>query len=173
MKVEPIHAHSFFTISLGGVFSQILVFDYMDREHHYYGLLENEEKYHEELENLLVSMNEILSEEEIRVNGEKVEAEALTVNLDFRGAAELPTLTFYIEFYGKLERGLNSYECSYEGGVAEYDYEIYWFLPRGFRIVEVKFSGEYEVLAERLLAIWVRRGEKYRGYERITFEFMG
>lgn len=172
MKVEPIHAHSFFTISLGGAFSQILTFDYLDREHYYYKILENEEAYRGELGNLLASMNKILEEEEIRVNGESVKAEALTVNLDFRGAAELPTLVFYIEFSGKLRKGINSYECWYEEGVAEYDYEIYWFFPKRFKIIEVDFSGEYEVLAGRLLVIWVRRGERYRGYERIVFKLM-
>jgi len=70
-------------------------------------------------------MNQLLSQEEVRVNGEKVEAEALTVNLDFRGEAERPAITFYIEFDGKLKPGEeNVYECSYEPGTAEYDYEV-------------------------------------------------
>jgi len=167
--VEPIHAHSFFTLGLSGVFHQVLVYDYLDRERYYYGLLEDEEKYREELERLLTSMNGLLKEEKIEVNGRVVEAEALTVNLDFRGAPELPTLTFYIEFQAHLSRGENEYLCTYEPGRAEYDYEIYWFLPRGSRILEVNMSGEFEVLGGRILVSWVRRGEEYGGMERIRF----
>lgn len=168
--VEPIHAHSFFTLSLGGTFSQVLVFDYLDKGRYYYGLLEDERSYEEELSRLLASMNELLREEEVIVNEKRVEVEALTVNLDFRGAAELPTITFYIEFAGKLKpREVNVYECSYESGIADYDYEVYWFLPRGSRIVGARFSGEYEVLGDRMLVVWVRRGERYEGYERVEF----
>ncbi len=167
--VEPIHAHSFFTLGLNGVFHQILVYDYLDRKHYYYGLLEDEGRYREELERLLASMNTLLREEEIRVNGERVEAEALTVNLDFRGAPELPTLIFYIEFQAPLNKGENEYLCMYEPGRAEYDYEVYWFFPRGSRVVGVEMSGEFEVLGGRILVAWVRRGEDYGGRERIVF----
>lgn len=167
--VEALHGHSFFTLSLGGTFSQILVFDYLDRKHYYYRLLEDEERYREEMDSLLSSMNELLGEEEVRVNGRRVEVEALTVNLDFRGAPELPAISFYIEFEGELRKGINKYECLYDSGEAEYDYEIYWFFPREAEILEAEFSGEYEVLGGRILAAWVRRGERYRGYERIVF----
>ncbi len=169
-RVKPVHGHAFFTINYSGAFSQILVFDYHDPDRFYYSLLHDDEKYRSTMEELLASMNQLLSQEEIRVNGEKVEAEALTVNLDFRGKAEKPAITFYIEFDGKLKPGEeNVYECSYEPGTAEYDYEVYWLFPDGSRIISVKTSTEYEIYGGRFLVMWARRGDKYRGYEKIVF----
>jgi len=74
-KIKPIHAHAFFTLDLSGAFNQILCFDYHDPDAYYYKLLKDEKSYREELERLLASMNDLLSSEEIRVNGVKVKAE--------------------------------------------------------------------------------------------------
>jgi len=169
-RIKPLHGHAFFTINYSGAFSQILVFDYYDPDKFYYSLLHDDEKYRSTMEELLASMNQLLSQEEIRVNGERAEAEALTVNLDFRGEAEKPAITFYIEFDGKLKPGEeNVYECSYEPGVAEYDYEVYWILPDGSRVISVKTSTEYEIYGGRFLVMWARRGDRYDGYEKIVF----
>lgn len=169
-EVKPVHAHAFFTLDLSGAFNQILCFDYHDPDAYYYKLLKNEEAYRKELERLLASMNDILSSEEIRVNGVRVKAEALMVNLDFRGEARKPTITFYIEFRGKLKPVENIYECLYEPGSAEYDYEVYWILPKGSKILEVKTSTSYEVYDERFLIMWARFGDRYDGYEKIVFK---
>ena len=56
-----------------------------------------------------------------------------------------------------------------EEGVAEYDYEVYWFLPRGSRIIEVETSTDYEIFGERFLVMWARRGDRYSGHEKIVF----
>jgi len=169
-NVKPIHGHAFFTLGYDETFSQILIFDYHDPAQFYYSLLRDEKAYNREMQTLLASMNELLKEEEVIINGEKVEAEALTVNLDFRGRPEDPTLTFYIEFRGELRHGEeNTYECYYESGIAEYDYEVYWILPRGSKILEVVTSTEYEVYEDRFLVMWARYGDRYDGYERIKF----
>ena len=168
--VKPVHGHAFFTLSYDETFSQILIFDYYDPDQFYYNLLHDERAYSREMRNLLASMNELLKQEEVMINGERVEVEALTVNLDFRGEPEHPTLTFYIEFRGKLKRGgENTYECRYESGIAEYDYEVYWILPRGSKILEVITSTEYEVYGDRFLVMWARSGDRYNGYEKIKF----
>jgi len=169
-EVKPVHGHAFFTLGMGDVFSQILVFDYYDPGRYYYRLLKDGDGYRGEMDRLLENMNALLSEEVILINGERVSAEALTINLDFRGMAESPVISFYIEFRGKLlHGGRNVYECFYEEGVAEYDYEVYWFLPRGSRVIEVKTSTDYEVFGERFLVMWARRGDRYSGHERIVF----
>ena len=92
-EIKPIHGQSFFTLSYNGVFQQILIFDYFDPDKFYYRILHDEESYQAEMQKLLNSMNQLLSREEIRINGERVEAEALTINLDFRGEAEKPTIS--------------------------------------------------------------------------------
>lgn len=169
MSVEPLHAQAFFKVDGTGLFSEILVFDYYDRVHYFYNLIENEDEYRREMERLLNVMNEFLREEKVVVNKKEVEVEALMVSLDFRGSPDLPTTTYLIEFEGDLMKGLNIYECYYEKGVAEYDYEVYWIFPVNAKIFEVEISGEYEVLNERILITSLRRGEHYDGYEKIVF----
>ncbi|MEM1583525.1 MAG: hypothetical protein QXF28_06335 [Nitrososphaerota archaeon] len=170
MSVEPLHAQAFFRVDTSGLFSEILIFDYYDNAHYYYSLIEDEDGYGREMERLLNVMNEFLREEKVLVNDEEVGVEALLVDLDFRGSPELPTITYLIEFYTKLCSGLNKYECHYEMGLAEYDYEVYWILPSEARIVEVEISGEYEILDDRIMVAKMRRGEPYNGYEKIVFK---
>ncbi|MEN2974668.1 MAG: hypothetical protein ABDH32_03700 [Candidatus Caldarchaeales archaeon] len=169
MNIEPIHAQAFFKVDASGLFSQILIFDYYDREHYYYHLVENEDEYQREMERLLLVMNEFLREEKVLVNKKEVEVEVSMVSLEFRGSPELPTPVYLIEFRGELLNGLNIYECFYEKGVAEYDYEVYWILPLEAKITEVEISGEYEILDGRILITRMRRGEYYNGYEKIVF----
>jgi len=169
-EIKPIHGQSFFTLSYNGVFQQILIFDYFDPDKFYYRILHDEESYKVEMQKLLNSMNQLLSREEIRINGERVKAEALTINLDFRGEAEKPTISFYIEFAGKLNsNGENVYENRYEPGIAEYDYEVYWFFPEKTKIIEVVTDTNYEICDDRFLILWARTGDHYGGYERIRF----
>ncbi len=173
-SIKPIHGHAFFTLDYAGGFAQLLIFDYYDPEKFYYGLLRDEDEYDSAMDGLLASMNELLRTEEIWVNSVRVYPEALTVNLDFRGEAEKPTISFYIEFKGKLNPGAeNVYECRYEPGPAEYDYEVYWFFPAGSRIVEVVTDTDYEVYGERFLVFWARKGDQYGGYEKIEFTLPG
>jgi hypothetical protein len=169
MNNEPIHADAFFTLDYSGRFTEILVFDYFDEERFYYKLIEDEEAYRKEMERLIDSMNYFLRQEEVYVNDERVDVEVSMINLEFRGAAELPSIIYIIEFIGKIRSGLNVYECRYESGVAEYDYEVYWVFPLNVEIVEANLSGEREILNKRLLISSVRKGEKYNGHEKIVF----
>lgn len=170
LEVEPIHAQAFFRVDREGLFTEILVFDYLDKENFYYKILEDERRYVDEMARLAVVMDEFLREEKIIINDERVEARVVMVNLEFRGAKELPTIIYIIEFKGELIKGLNVYECYYEEGVAEYDYEIYWIFPEDAEVVEVNLSGEHEILNSRILVSSVRRSEKYNGYEKIVFK---
>ncbi|MCX8192959.1 MAG: hypothetical protein N3G77_04015 [Nitrososphaeria archaeon] len=170
MDIEPLHAQAFFKVNGSSLFSEILIFDYYDREQYYYHLIESEDRYRREMESLLTVMNEFLREEKVLVNKKEVEVEPIMVSLDFRGSPELPTITYLIEFHAKLFNGLNEYECYYEEGMAEYDYEVYWIFPVNAKITEVEISGEYEILNDRILIINVRRGEYYNGYEKIVFK---
>lgn len=173
MNIEPIHADAFFTLDNSGRFTEILIFDYFDRERFYYELMKDEEAYRKEMERLIDSMNYLLQQEEVYVNDERVEVEVSMINLEFRGAAELPSIIYIIEFRGKFKSGLNVYECRYEPGVAEYDYEVYWVFPLNVEIVEANISGEKEILNKRLLISSVRKGEKYNGREKIVFTVIG
>jgi len=169
MNNEPIHADAFFTLDDSGRFTEILIFDYFDKEGFYYKLIEDEEAYRKEMERLIDSMNYFLQQEEVYVNDERVDVGVSMINIEFRGAAELPSIIYIIEFSGKIRGGLNVYECGYESGVAEYDYEVYWVFPLNVEIVEANLSGKTEILNKRLLISSVRKGEKYNGHEKIIF----
>ncbi len=172
MNIEPIHADAFFTLDNSGRFTEILIFDYFDKERFYYELMKDEEAYRKEMERLIDSMNYLLQQEEVYVNDERVEVEVSMINLEFRGAAELPSIIYILEFSGKLRDGSNIYECRYESGVAEYDYEVYWVFPSDVEIIEANLSGETEILNKRLLVSSIRRGEIYNGYEKIIFKII-
>ncbi|RLG62011.1 hypothetical protein DRO02_08485, partial [archaeon] len=67
--VKPVHGHAFFTLGMGDVFSQILVFDYYDPGRYYYRLLKDGDGYRGEMDRLLENMNALLSEEVTLING--------------------------------------------------------------------------------------------------------
>jgi hypothetical protein len=94
--------------------------------------------------------------------------------LGFRGSYDRPYLEFYIYFRGNLRPGVNKYEDFYEEEVAEYDYEINWLFPQGFRVLDYEFAGEGYVLGPgNILRLVVKRGLRVGNYESITFEVPG
>jgi hypothetical protein len=167
----PIHAEGIFTMGIDGGVWENLIFEYLDENHYYRGLLRNREGLLNELRTVMRNMQGFLDEETIKINGEVVRARVIDVSLGFRGSFDRPYLEFYIYFKGNLRRGVNRYENYYEEEVAEYDYEIVWFFPPGFRIIEYEFAGEGSVMGGgNILRLIVRKGLKVGNYESIIFE---
>ncbi|OYT31593.1 MAG: hypothetical protein B6U94_02560 [Thermofilum sp. ex4484_79] len=169
-RVIPIHALGFFTVCLSGIIKQIVVFEYLDLEE-YYGKLIEEGDIDSELEKLASNMQYFLDQEKVFINGKRTRPEVKGIDVVFRGDKTRPSAVFFIEFEGKFKKGVNVYENYYEGGVAPYNFEAYWLFPPNAKIREVLVKGEYEVFGENsnILAIWVKRGQKIVGYERIEF----
>ena len=168
-RVIPIHAQEYFTVSRNGEISQILIFDYDDPAGYYHHLVRTG-RIGRELERMLANMQMFLDEERILVNGVRVHPEVRGIDLNFRGSRRRPSVTFIIFFEAPLRRGLNIYEDYYEDEVAEYDYEIYWAFPPGAKVKQVQMAGEHEVICDgEILVVWMRRGERTGGYERIEF----
>ncbi len=154
----------------GGLFHQILVFDYYDPGHYYMDLLNKPERFNEELERLTNNMQHYLDEEEIYINGRPSKPRVESTDLVFRGTPVRPSVVFTITFRGRLRRGRNVYEEYYEAETLEYDYEAYWLFPPGSKVLEVKVDTRYEVLKPgNRLVIWGRKGERVSGYEMIVF----
>ncbi|MCP8309966.1 MAG: hypothetical protein L6M37_04370 [Candidatus Methylarchaceae archaeon HK02M1] len=169
-EVEPIHAHGFFWVSEEGVVNQTIIFDYYDKKGYYASLLLKPDEYEQEMIKLFHSMQNLLDQEKVLVNGVKYKPKLLTVSLDHRGSENLPCITFLITFRGRIKIGTNTYENFYERGIIEYDYEAYWVFPERTKILEVESSIDYEVVAKNILIMRAIRGDRYSGSERIVFD---
>ena len=111
-----------------------------------------------------------MREEKVLINGQQVNLDVKFVNIDFIGYVDLPYIVYFIKFKGALKRGVNVFEDYYDKTVAEYDYEVYWFFPERTKILEVYVDGDYDLVSNNRLFIWVRKGDKISGYERIVFK---
>jgi len=167
--VIPIHAQGFFVVCSDGTVHQVVTFDYYDPDQ-YYAELEEEGGLEEELEVMAARMQSFLDEEVVKISGKRVRPTVEMVDLVYRGSRTRPSVTFVIMFRGRLTPGLNRYENEYESEVVEYDYEVYWLLPPGARVVEVELDGVVDVIDGRIVVARVARGERLRGKEVIVFE---
>lgn len=167
-EVKPIYAQAFFNVSKGFIVYYLL-FDYIDPKLYYHNLIKDEAKFEEEMNRVYYNMQNFLNQERIRVNGHKCEANVLMVDLGFRGSHDRPYLVFLIGFEIMLKEGLNVYENEYEPEIIEYDYVAYWNFPSNCKIKEVEMKEEYEIVNDRILVIYGRKGKYSSGYEMISF----
>jgi len=167
-EVLPIHALGFFHVCRNGLFYETITFDYLDLDEYYYNLEKDELE--DEFNRLISNMQYFLDKEKIVINGENSKPLVHGIDICFRGSTQRPSTIFLITFQGKLKRGLNIYENYYEESIAPYDFESYWLFPPKSRVVSVDIDGEYDIFGDKnILVIWVKSGEKMRGYERIEF----
>ncbi|MGC8583169.1 MAG: hypothetical protein ACP5KY_08850 [Thermoproteus sp.] len=162
-EVRPIFARAFFNMDPLGSVSQYMVFYYRDPKAYYAGL--SREALRRELEAVRRNMQSFLDEEAISINGRRVEAKVVHVDIGLI-AIDLPYITFLIKFRGELRRGLNVYEDVYEEEVAEYPYEFLWSLPG--RVVRAAMAGDVRIHGS-LLSVRVPAGTKVGGRESIEF----
>jgi len=168
-EVEPLHALGFFAVTKDLEVFQTIVFEYYDPDRYYAQIAEDVERLESELEDLAASMQRLLDEEEVVLNGERVRPRVVGADLGFKGTPEEPFITFFVFFKGRPRRGLNYYENLYAGEEAAYPYVAYWFFPPGSRISEVEASGSSEIINDNILVIRVAEGERIAGYEKIVF----
>lgn len=162
-RVKPIYAKGFFSMDAQGVVKQYTVFFYADPDHYYAGLSKEELK--RELNMLRRNMQQFLDEEVIRINGKRVRARVIHVNVGLM-TISTPFIEFLITFRGPLRSGLNTYDDEYEEEVTEYPYDILWWLPG--KVVEVRMPGDINVMGNILLAR-VGSGIRVGGKESISF----
>ncbi len=168
-EVIPVHAQGFFIVSPNGVITQIVVFDYFDPKEYYSRILRGEGSLEQEFLKLTSNMQMFLDEEKVLINGKQVKPKVTGVDICLRGDPKRPSVTFFITFKGNFKLGSNTYEDYYESTIAEYDYEFYWIFFPGSFIAEVIVPGAHEVIGDRILMVWVQKGEEIEGYEKIVF----
>jgi len=150
-----------------GLVNQVIIFEYVDRDGYYRSLVESG-RVVEEMRLVMSNMQRFIDEETLLINGDKVRARVLDAFLGFRGSWRRPYVEIYVEFSGRLKKGLNIYEDIYEREVAEYDYEVLWIFPRNFVVVDYEMAGEGYVYGN-ILRVIVRRGTEVGGHEVIRF----
>lgn len=166
---RPIYGNGFFHVTPGTIFYTI-VFEYSDEDEEYYKLISRGEEGEEE-RRLKAEMQRILDDEKIIINGSYSRAFVISAKAEVRGLRKLSSATFLIEIPYRPVSGTNTYENVYEEAVAEYDYTVYWVMPRGGRVKSFDISGEAKLSEDgRVLSVRVRSGTKVKGYESIAFE---
>jgi hypothetical protein len=169
--VQPIHGQGFFYVGYGYI-AYYIVFDYSDPLGYYEAVVRDERLYEEETTKLLYSMQELIDQEEVVVNGERVRPKVVGVDIGFRGRSTRVFIVFAVRFQAPVRSGVNVYENRYEPEEIEYNYEAYWIFPPGARILEVDMgpgNESWDVVGGSLLAIYGFRGGRTGGYERIVF----
>ncbi len=168
-KVSPIHAQGFFYV--GRDISYYIVFDYIDPEGYYKRVVSDRNLYHREIARLYSGMKDALREEEVLINGIRVEPVIRLIDIGFRGLPNRVFIVYGISLDVELKSGVNKYINKYAVETIEYNYEVYWIFPPNSKIINVDMgSYKWEILKTNILAIYGKRGDKTPGYEEITFE---
>ncbi|MHA1732702.1 MAG: hypothetical protein ACTSU5_12225 [Promethearchaeota archaeon] len=167
----PLHARSTIAISGGGVFSQVLYFEYEDRGGEYHARVKGDASFEqEELDLLSANMQEFLDGERNYVNREPVFPEVKLVDIGFVTPMH-PFHCFVVQFSGPTREGRNTYRSEFPPeDPLEYDiHSVYMFPPRT-RVVGVSTEMEYWI-AGNTIVFWAPRGCTLGNLEEITFEF--
>ena len=116
-----------------------------------------------------MGMEEILSKERVMFNGEEVKVKVANVTLSSEPKRRLGFVNYVLESKVNLSPGEeNTYENTYEPGVAEYGYEVIWVFPPGTKVLEVVSPSRYKVHGH-IVTFLANRGDEYDGYESIRF----
>jgi len=174
MSVErepiPIYAQGFFYVHRSGLVDHIVIYDYWDPERYYESVLNDPEKYEEEVETLMENMQYFMDREKVLINGKEAPVHVTGVEIGLRGRPELPYIVFLMEFRGELRKGLNIYENYYEEEEVDYGYIVYWFFPENTRVVKAELGVPYYVEADgRVLFFRVKPQTRVGGREAIYF----
>ncbi len=168
--IRPIYGQGFFHVDGSGAFTQVVVFDYYDPAHYYAEVVSSPTRFKSEVEALKNNMQFYLDQEKVVVNGERVRPRVVSVEVGLRRLKRIAYAAFVIEFEGQLKSGLNIYENYYEEEYVGYDYAVYWFFPRGSKVIQVDLGVNYSLINDRIMFFKVPKGAYIRGCERIMFE---
>ncbi len=167
--VEPLHAESFFSVSITGEIHERLCFEYLDPDGYYKRVVNDDALLAKEIEKLVSNMQYFLDRERVEINHERVKSIVRYVDIFPKGMSEVVGVVYLIDFAGRFKQGLNKVETWLEEEVAPYDFEIIWRYPTGTRIHEIDTLLEYEIYDDFVL-LWAYEGLQVGGYERMEFE---
>ncbi len=167
--VEPVHAYSFFSVSMTGEIHEQLIYEYWDHEGYYSRVLSDNELFEQEVTRLWDNMQYFLDQERVEINGERVYSKVSHVEILPKGPTSVVGVVFVIDFRGPFRPGTeNRIETWLEEEDAPYDFEIIWRFPRGTQVMEIDSLLEYEI-RDDIIVLWAEEGQHVGGYERMVF----
>lgn len=167
-SVRPLHAVGYYLVD-ARMFRQLITFVYHDPEGFFLEATRSKKRLDEETERFRVGMKEVLDQERVLFNGREVDVSVSSVVISSDPARSLGLVSYVLESRLELKLGEeNTYENSYEPGVAEYGYEAVWVFPPGTEIIEVVSPSRYEIQGH-VLVFLASKGDEYDGYEAIRF----
>ena len=167
--VEPVHAESFFSVSRTGEVHERLCYDYLDPEGFYRKVLRDEFLFRKEVEKLIDNMQIFLDLERVEINSERVRSRVDYCDIFLKGAAEVVSVIYLIDFAGKFHEGINRIETWLEEEEAPYDFEIIWRFPLGTNIKAIETTLDFEIYGD-LVTLWAQEGDEVGGYEKMEFD---
>ncbi len=166
--VIPVHAESFFSVSISGEIHERLCFEYLDPDGHYKGITHDESLLAKETEKLAANMQYYLDRERVEINSQKVKSIVRYIDVFPKGDSEVVGVVYLIDFAGRFVSGVNKIETWLEEEVAPYDFEIIWRFPMGTKIVEIDSLLDFEIYND-FVTLWALEGVDVGGYERMEF----
>jgi hypothetical protein len=167
--VEPVHADSFFSVSKSGEVHERLCYEYLDPEGYYRRVIRDEGLLRKEVEKLADNMQHFLDKERVEINSERVKSRVDYCDIFLKGATEVVSVIYLIDFAGRFQEGTNKIETWLEEEEAPYDFEILWRFPVGTNIKEIETTLEFEIYGD-LVTLWAHEGDEVGGYERMEFD---
>lgn len=167
--VEPVHADSFFSVSRTGEIHERLSYEYIDPEGYYRRVIRDEDLLRKEVEKLADNMQSFLDQERVEINSERVRSRVDYCDIFLKGATEVVSVIYLIDFAGRFQEGANKIETWLEEEEAPYDFEIIWRFPVGTHIKEIETTLDFEIYGD-LITLWAQEGDEVGGYERMEFD---
>ncbi|MGQ4912563.1 MAG: hypothetical protein ACP6KW_10375 [Candidatus Thorarchaeota archaeon] len=166
--VEPIHAESFFSVSVSGEIHERLCFEYLDPEGYYRRVTRDQDLLASESEKLASNMQRFLDLERVEINGMRTRSRVVYCDIFLKGHSDVVSVVYLIDFSGKFVSETNMIETWLEEEVAPYDFEIIWRFPVGTRISEVDTLLDYQIYDD-MVTLWASEGDEVGGYEKMVF----
>ncbi|MFW9845683.1 MAG: hypothetical protein ACFFD6_02960 [Candidatus Thorarchaeota archaeon] len=167
--VEPLHADSLFSVSHSGEIHERLCYEYLDPERYYRRVVHDDDLLRTEVMKLADNMQYFLDKERVEINGQRVRSRVSYADIFLKGASEVVSVVYLIDFATQFEVRKNKIETWLEEEVAPYDFEILWRFPVGTKIIEIDTLLEYEIYDD-IASLWAFEGDSVGGYERMEFE---
>ena len=167
--VEPVHADSFFSVSKSGEVHERLCYEYLDPEGYYRRVIRDGGLLRKEIEKLADNMQYFLDQERVEINNERVRSRVDYCDIFLKGATEVVSVIYLIDFAGRFQKGTNKIETWLEEEEAPYDFEILWRFPVGTNIKEIVTTLDFEIYGD-LVTLWAHEGDEVGGYERMEFD---
>lgn len=166
--VEPVHADSFFSVSLSGEIHERLSFEYLDPEGYYRRVARDDDLLRKEIEKLAGNMQYFLDQERVEINSQRVRSIINLCDVFPKGNSEIVAVVYLIDFASEFNPGMNKIETWLEEETAPYDFEIVWRFPCGTQITEIDTLLEHEIYGD-IVELWAFEGQDVGGYERMEF----